>query len=717
MSPSTRHAWIADFCATWVIKSGGLLVIAATAGILVLITAVAIPLFYPAGLRLAHELQLPAAQPVLAVGSDERLHTVHRIDRQGQVSVHSIANRSLQHTHHLRPHSSATIVAVESERNAQYTLSWSDGMVSLIDVNATPMLLQQQKLLYLPQFAAFRRKHILFAVNANALTVISLASAQDDSEVVDDLFSSSDDELPPLDISIPLASVATAFDVNAAGTQAIIANAYGEVVLVQVDMDSATASIVASSKVSEHAVTALKFVYGDSSFIVGDAAGQLNAWQLGQENNLVRFKNFTALPEAVQAINKASRSKFFAAFDRAGGVTLQHLTSAAHIGYIPPADEQLLSLAFAPRDDAIIAGHTSPHVTLWQLDAPHAEASFTTLLRRIWYEGYAQPAYVWQSSSGSDDFEPKLSMIPLIFGTFKGTLYAMLLVLPLSVAAAVYVSQFASNAFKAFIKPAIEVLASLPSVVIGFLAALWFAPFLQNFLVTFFLSMITMPLTFFFFLVLWAWLRRYVFIERLERQREFLLLLPVIAIALLGAYYLTVPVESYFFQGDFTTWLYESIGMQYDQRNSIVIAFGLGFAVIPVIFSISEDSLDSIPKSLPLSSLALGASRWQTIWRVVLPSASSGIAAASIIGFGRAVGETMIVLMATGNTPIIDPSPFNGMRTLAANIAVEVPEAPVNGTLYRTLFLCAVVLFVLTFIFNTAAELIRGSLRRRYGQF
>jgi phosphate transport system permease protein len=110
----------------------------------------------------------------------------------------------------------------------------------------------------------------------------------------------------------------------------------------------------------------------------------------------------------------------------------------------------------------------------------------------------------------------------------------------------------------------------------------------------------------------------------------------------------------------------------------------------------------------------LGASRWQTVTRVVLPTASPGIFAAIMVGFGRAVGETMIVLMATGNTPIMDLSPFDGFRTLSANIAVEIPEAPAGGTLYRTIFLAALLLFVLTFAVNTVAELVRQRLRRKY---
>lgn len=706
-------ARLADACATWVIKGGGVLVIAATVGILVLITSVALPLFYSAGVQQLAEQHLPASPAIVAAGSDEYLHTLYSIDAHGRIIVHNLDGRSVQSTYRLRPTSSATIVAAESERAAQHTLVWSDGVISAINVNATPVLLYQRQLLRPPKFAALRKKSILFAVDGNTLTISSPPVEEDMQEEDDDFFSDNDDEQPQqLDLSFRLAEV-TALDVSADGTKVVVGNAQGEVVFIELDMRGG--SIMTSTRVSDTAVTALQYVYGDNSFMVGDGKGQLAAWQAAEGNKLVRFKTFDPLPAAVLTFSKARRSKFFAALDARGGMALHYLTSAATVRYIPATNGQRHTLALAPRDNALITVNAFNTASLWKIDAPHAEISLATLMQRIWYEGYAQPAYVWQSSSGTDDFEPKLSLVPLIFGTFKGTLYAMLLVLPLAIAAAVYISQFASNTFKAFIKPAIEVLASLPSVVIGFLAALWLAPFLQNFIVTFLLSIITLPLVFLLFLFLWGQLRNFTFIERFERRREFMILVPVVAVGTMCAYYLTPLVENYFFLGDFSTWLYDVVGMQYDQRNSIVIAFGLGFAVIPIIFSISEDSLDSIPKALPLSSLALGASRWQTIWRVVLPSASPGIAAAAIIGFGRAVGETMIVLMATGNTPIIDFSPFNGMRTLAANIAVEVPEAPVNSTLYRTLFLCAVVLFALTFLFNTAAEVVRTSLRKRYG--
>ncbi|STQ81404.1 Phosphate transport system permease protein pstC [Hafnia alvei] len=156
------------------------------------------------------------------------------------------------------------------------------------------------------------------------------------------------------------------------------------------------------------------------------------------------------------------------------------------------------------------------------------------------------------------------------------------------------------------------------------------------------------------------------------------------------------------------------LGDGYDQRNTLVVAIALGFALVPVIFSLAEDALFSVPASLAQGSLALGATQWQTMVRVLLPSASSGIFSALMIGLGRAVGETMIVLMATGNTPLLDNTPFQGLRALAANIAIEMPEAVVGSAHYRVLFLTALVLFMFTFVVNTLAETVRLKLRTRY---
>jgi phosphate transport system permease protein len=195
---------------------------------------------------------------------------------------------------------------------------------------------------------------------------------------------------------------------------------------------------------------------------------------------------------------------------------------------------------------------------------------------------------------------------------------------------------------------------------------------------------------------------------------EAALLVPVIVLACLLAPVISGPIEVIFFAGDMRSWLTNELGIPYDQRNAMVVGLAMGFAVIPTIFSIAEDAVFTVPKQLTYGSLALGATPWQTLSRVVLPTASPGIFSALMIGMGRAVGETMIVLMATGNTPIMDANVFEGMRTLAANIAVEIPESEVASTHYRILFLAALVLFMFTFVVNTLAEIIRQRLRGKY---
>jgi len=253
--------------------------------------------------------------------------------------------------------------------------------------------------------------------------------------------------------------------------------------------------------------------------------------------------------------------------------------------------------------------------------------------------------------------------------------------------------------------------------VIGCLAALWLAPKLEGNVVGLIASAFVLPTIWLAWIPVWRRIESRYQSLRARPAIEYLILLPLLWLGVELGLSLGGVLERSAFAGNFQQWLYDSFGARYDQRNSIVIAFALGFAVVPLIFTMADDALSNVPKNLTAASLALGASRWQTVWKVVLPSASPGIFAAVMIGFGRAVGETMIVLMAAGNTPILDWSAFNGMRTLSANIAVEIPEAPHGGTLYRVLFLSALILFSMTFVANTFAEIVRTRLRRRYGRF
>jgi phosphate transport system permease protein len=151
----------------------------------------------------------------------------------------------------------------------------------------------------------------------------------------------------------------------------------------------------------------------------------------------------------------------------------------------------------------------------------------------------------------------------------------------------------------------------------------------------------------------------------------------------------------------------------YGQRNAFIVAIGMGFAIIPLIFTLADDALSSVPEHLRSASLGAGATPWQTAIRVTVPAAASGLFSAAMIGLGRAVGETMVVLMAAGNKPLIDWNVFNGFQTLSAAIATELPEAARGSAHYRILFLAALTLFAITFVVNTIAEFVRQRFRRR----
>ena len=347
------------------------------------------------------------------------------------------------------------------------------------------------------------------------------------------------------------------------------------------------------------------------------------------------------------------------------------------------------------------------------IDNPHPEISWSSLWGKVWYESYPEPDYVWQSTSANTDFEPKLSLSPLAFGTLKAAFYAMLLAAPLAIAAAIYTAYFMAPRMRTKVKPVIELMEALPTVILGFFAGLFLAPFLENHLPGIFSLLLLTPVGILLFGYVWTRLPEAIR-HRVPEGWEAALLIPVVIAVGWFSIGISGHLENWLFDGNMRLWLTNELGIPFDQRNALVVGLAMGFAVIPNIYSIAEDAVFSVPRGLTLGSLALGATPWQTMTRVVILTASPGIFSALMIGMGRAVGETMIVLMATGNTPIMDMNIFEGMRTLAANVAVEMPESEVGGSHYRVLFLSAFVLLTFTFVMNTLAELIRQRLRNKY---
>lgn len=523
----------------------------------------------------------------------------------------------------------------------------------------------------------------------------------------------------------------------------------------------------------------------------------------------------------------------------------------------------------APKLDGILAFSGEGQYRVWAAEMGHPEVSVRSLFGKLWYEGTPEPSYVYQSSAGEDTSEIKYSLLPLVFGTIKATVFAMLFAVPLAVLAAVYTSEFMDKHVRRVVKPTIEMMASLPSVVLGFVAAIVVAPLVRDILPAVLMSFFVVPLgmllaayacqlipppatrkvrsglklTLMFVIAAgslalaasagpaveralfkpsdperWvmggsvepvsdaerpAWIGNLKSLspeqhrklrvenglffqdEKLVRAvepsdgkkaeidamlaqnpgaapsirtwldggiggpwpgwvlvligpvavvlsvlnakfvsrafHEKLLHLPRLTAALAETARFAILIGVTLALSAGVAALLSSAGLDprdsffgsFNQRNTLVVGIIMGFAVIPIIYTISEDALSSVPNTLRSASLGSGATPWQTAVRIVMPVAASGIFSAVMIGLGRAAGETMIVVMATGNTATMKWNVFEGFRTLSATIAVELPEAPVGSAHFRVLFLCGLVLFAMTFVLNTTAEAVRQRFRKR----
>ncbi len=464
-------------------------------------------------------------------------------------------------------------------------------------------------------------------------------------------------------------------------------------------------------------LTKLQFLTGDLSLLVSDSSGRLSQWITVRDDNnkpiLTKIRQFDTDLGAINNIAAEQNRKGFLAADQAGNIGIYHSTSHRKLLKEKISDNQTVAVALSPRADAALIEDANQQIYFLHIHNQHPEISWSALWGKVWYESYQEPAYIWQSSAANNDFEPKFSLTPLVFGTLKAAFYAMIFAIPLAIMGAIYTAYFMAPRMRQLVKPSIEIMEALPTVILGFLAGLWLAPLVESNLPGIFMLFLVLPFGVLVFAFSWSHLPE-VIKHKVPDGWDAALLIPVMLILGWISFSLSHPIEVWFFGGDMRVWLTSEMGVDFDQRNSIIVGLAMGFAVIPTIFSIAEDAIFSVPKHLTFGSLALGATPWQTMIRVVLLTASPGIFSAVMIGFGRAVGETMIVLMATGNTPIMDWSIFQGMRTLSANIAVEMPESEVNSTHYRVLFLAALVLFMFTFVFNTVAEIVRQRLRQRY---
>jgi phosphate transport system permease protein len=743
--PTAKSTLVIDRLMAYVITVGGITVIIAVLGIFVFILSQIFPLFQGARVRPLQSVPLPTAAVVEVLGVDEWSEFPLVVDAQGTLSFLDLTGTGNSMTADPGFSAVKTFTAFTYRQQLQQLVfGTADGEFAIVDINyqvgydhGTRAV--TAKPTASPFFPIGRPGFpIVQIAYGNAGDQQLVAALQDVNGTIEihavslvqqrTLLGTGTIEVGKhYDLSPHLAGEPHLIAVNAQADGIVVANRAGDVAYFTRDNDlTLRQTITPFWDLPNPVLASMDFLFGSVSLVVTNVQGANRIFSLfvpegGTTRLFGRTKTLEALPGPASFYAVSLRNKGF--LIGTGRVASLRYGTTAITRWQEELPFTIAQARLSGKYDRMLFLDTAGQLHVYELSDPHPEAGLPALFGKIWYEGTNAPSYTWQSTGGTDDFEVKLSLVPLIIGTLKGTLYAMLFATPIALLAALYTSQFLHPNLRTIIKPTMEIMASLPSVILGFLAALWLAPALETRVPSCMLIVVFVPLAACGFGAFWSSLsidyRKWI-----KPGYEFFAFTPLLLLTAYVAWVLGPVIEQWFFVvtnpatgqpvADFRLWWPQVTGASFEQRNSLVVGFIMGFAVIPILFTITEDALSNVPAELKSGSLALGASRWQTAIRIVLPTASAGVFSALMIGLGRAVGETMIVLMATGNTPIMDWNIFSGMRTLSANIAVELPEAPQLGTLYRTLFLGAMVLFLMTFVVNTLAEILRQHLREKY---
>lgn len=852
--PKKTRVWvlIADRLADYTITIGGIMIIAAVMAIMVFLVWEVIPLFQGGSVVSQAEYAVQTkSSPTLSLCTDEYKSIAALVHTDGSVSIWhaktgtplqvpsfdlggktvTSANRAIDGTHLAFGFSDGTvrfgtvefktdvfakdkapanlkkISAVDSTdglavfsvvpgnqiRKVSVHLDLEDEIV--VSPTHSPIV----ALGYRYSHFADRPRKILVTVDANHAASLAITESKKNLLTQKVVSRTTTSDLPPL----PKNANPTYAMVNEMADEAYFAEKSGKVYRYNArDTGKPVLAEIAQLTPDGVQLTVLDYLLGDQSLVVGGSDGSVNIFFRLQRTQaptpdgftLVRTRTFEPHAAAVSGFSPSLRGKSFATSDVNGNIMVRQGTNEQTLLRLTESkgSRPLTAIALAPRLDGLLALAPDGRARFWEISIPHPETSYRALFGKLWYEGYPEPSYTWQSTGATEAFEPKLSLVPLIFGTLKATFYSLMFAVPLALLAAIYTSEFLPQRVRGKVKPVMEVMASIPSVVLGFVAALVLSPIVETWISAVILAFAGLPACLIVSSYAWQLLPPSVSL-RLEGIPKLLAICVVVCVGMYLACLLGPEFENVFFDGSFQHWLdgsrgpatpftflmvlplvatfvsltlsnlygrrfhtyvrtlsppygqlldfarwlgvaaitllcaylvalgFDILGFDprtnlvgtYVQRNTLVVGFAMGFAVIPIIYTLAEDALNSVPEHLRSASLACGATPWQTAIWIILPTAISGVFSAMMIGMGRAVGETMIVVMAAGNTPLMDINIFNGLRALSANIAVELPEAPKDATLYRVLFLTALVLFAMTFVINTVAELVRLRFRKR----
>lgn len=724
--------------ARWLITLGGVSVLFTLVLIFLYLLYVIKPVFESAKIEPVHSFALSDQENILATGLDELQELAYTIDEQGRIQYFALKpTSSLQVGEkafdlELSSQPLQRVIAGQGDKKLLFTINndiqlvapkfqatYDTGTREIIPNITYP--LGEDFIVVDEQGDALQ--HVAFAMNDER--AVFVAFTQDGRLIKTNLLAEDDfsyDSAYTIEYQEITLDSKRVDDVKVTPDAAMAFVRSGDRVFVfdlRSDDNELKATIIPQleqNRTKPQQLTAMALLSGGSSVLLGESDGTVSQWFEVATDNGREFKQVRSFDvsntEAIKHIYTEQYRKSFYTLTASGEMGAFYTTSENDLWRGSLSEQLPDSFVISPRANGLLVLNDK-QLALYSVKNEHPEVTWSALWQQVWYEGYPEPDYIWQSTSGSDDFEAKFSLVPISFGTMKAALYAMLFAVPIALAAAIYTAYFMTPALRKKVKPTIEIMEALPTVILGFLAGLWLAPIVEHNLPAIAMLLIVLPLTVFLTAFGWHKLPKPIKAKVPDTWAP-LILVPTLCLAAYCSFALSPWMEAVFFGGDVRQYVTNDLGIDFDQRNALVVGIAMGFAVIPTIFSMAEDAIFSVPKHLTSGSLALGATPWQTLVKVVLLTASPGIFSAVMMGLGRAVGETMIVLMATGNTPVLDWSLFQGMRTLSANIAVEMPESEVGSSHYRILFLAAFVLFVFTFVFNTLAEFVRQRLREKY---
>jgi len=710
----------------WV-KSSGVGIIAALMLICFYLLAVIAPIFTSVNVEPISQYTVSYHDNTLAIGSDEQGKMAYRIDDTGRVEFIDLINKKLVSEQQIIKNATAFTSTIESQD--WFAFGDDKGQVQFAQIGFQTNYSKgnRQLIPLVEKFAPFpvikvdEKQQALtqLALSLTATEGVILAKTQDErllgielDSVVNQMTGETVWE------AVPITFEQTGSDeIDALLSMVITPNNDFLYVLYQHELQvwmlkDHQANLRERIPLKESAQK-LTLLSGAHSVLVQFENGTLSQWfdTISDEKRRLTLIRTFDFGTPISQLSPEVYRKGVSVIDEKGNLSLIHTTTEKRLYRQHLFNDEVLAVTQPPNAEKLIV-LTPKGWECFEVTNPHPEVSMQSVFGQIWYEGYPEPAYIWQSTAANDDFESKFSLMPLAFGTLKAAFYALIFAGPIAIGSAIYTAYFMSANVRRYVKPTIEIMEALPTVIIGLLAGIWLAPIVENNLVAVFSLFVFFPLSMIIIAFIWHILPAHI-MRKLPRGQHAILLIP----ALIGIGYLTFQygylIESWLFDGDLRHFLGDR-GVGYDQRNALVVGIAMGAAIIPTIYTIAEDAIFSVPKHLSEGSLALGATQWQTLTKVVLLTASPGIFSAVMMGLGRAVGETMIVLMATGNTPIMDGNILEGMRTLAANIAIEMPESEMGSTHFRMLFLAAFLLFVFTFFVNSLAEWIRQGLREKY---